>query len=150
VNQADALEKKSIAYFNQNPDKNESIELVKEGDEEFFFFSSPLRIQAYCLACHGEKNEVLPYIAKRYENAYGYKLGEVRGLTSIKIPKNTLFDEVIAFFWKEMLFSSVVMLLLLSLMYIAIRELTKRDVEQKKELEALVLERTKNLAQKKH
>lgn len=148
VNQADALEKKSIAFFNQNPDKNESIELVKEGDKEFFFFASPLRIQAYCLVCHGEKNEVLPYISKRYENAYGYKLGEVRGLTSIKIPKNTLFDEVITFFWKEMLFSSVVMLLLLSLMYIAIRELTKRDVEQKKELEALVLERTKNLAQK--
>lgn len=148
VNQADALETQSIAYFNQNPDKNESIELVKEGDKEFFFFASPLRIQAYCLVCHGEKNEVLPYIAKRYENAYGYKLGEVRGLTSIKIPKNLLFDEVIEFFWKEVVFSSIVMFFLLTLMYIAIKELTKRDVEQKKELEALVLERTKNLAQK--
>lgn len=148
VNQADAIETKAIAYFTQNPDKNESIELVKEGNKEFFFFASPLRIDAYCLVCHGEKNEVLPYIAKRYENAYNYKLGEVRGLTSIKIPKNLLFDEVIEFFWKEVIFSSVAMLFLLTLMYIAIKELTKRDVEQKKELEALVLERTKNLAQK--
>ncbi len=148
VNQADALEKKSIEYFNQNPDKNESIELIKEGNKEFFFFASPLRIQAYCLVCHGEKHEVLPYIAQRYENAYGYKLGEVRGLTSIKMPKNLLFDEVITFFWKEVSFSFTVMLFLLMMMYIAIKELTKRDVEQKKELEALVLERTKNLAQK--
>ncbi|WP_263833041.1 EAL domain-containing protein [Sulfurospirillum oryzae] len=148
VNQADALETKAIAYFNQNPDKNESIELIKKDEKEFFFFAAPLRIQAYCLVCHGEKNEVLPYIAKRYDSAYGYKLGDVRGLTSIKIPKNTLFDEVVDLFWKEAVFSSMVMLCLLLLMYLAIKELTKRDVEQKKELEALVLARTKTLAQK--
>jgi len=148
INQADALETNAITYFNQNPDKNESIALIKDGDKEFFFFASPLRIQAYCLVCHGQKSEVLPYIANRYENAYGYKLNEVRGLTSIKIPKNILFDEVFSFFWKEVLFSSLVMFFLLVLMYIAIQELTKRDVEQKKELEGLVIERTKTLVQK--
>ena len=79
LNQADAFETKSIAYFNQNPDKNETIELIKEGEKEFFFFSSPLRIQAYCLVCHGEKNEVLPYIAKRYENAYAINWVKLEG-----------------------------------------------------------------------
>jgi diguanylate cyclase len=148
INQANALEIKAIDYFNQNPDKIERIELIKEGDKEFFFFSAPLRIQTYCLVCHGQKNEVLPYIAKRYDNAYGYKLGDIRGLTSIKIPKNTLFDEVIAYFWQELLFSSIVTILLLVLMYIAIHQLTKRDVEQKKELESLVIERTKTLIDK--
>ncbi|QIR74921.1 EAL domain-containing protein [Sulfurospirillum diekertiae] len=148
VNQADDLEMKAITYFNQNPDQNETIELVNKGGKEFFFFASPLRIQAYCLVCHGEKNEVLPYIAKRYNNAYGYKLGEVRGLTSIKIPKKTLFDDVIGLFWKETIFSSMVVIGLLVLMYMAIKELTKRDVEQKKELETLVLQRTKMLTQK--
>ena len=147
-NKADALETKAIHYFNQNPNQNETIELIKDGKKEFFFFAAPLRIQPYCLVCHGEKNEVLPYIANRYDNAYGYKLGEVRGLTSIKISKNILFDEVVELFWQEALFSSLVMLGLLALMYMAIKELTKRDVEQKKELEVLVLQRTKTLAQK--
>jgi len=148
INQADALETKAIHYFNQNPDKTESIEFIKEGDKEFFFFASPLRIQEYCLACHGQKSEVLPYIANRYVNAYGYTVGEVRGLTSIKISKSTLFDEVVAFFWQEVLFSFGVMILLLVLMYIAIHRLTKRDVAQKKELEALVYERTQGLENK--
>ncbi|WP_333804371.1 EAL domain-containing protein [Sulfurospirillum sp.] len=148
VNQSDALETKAIAYFNQNPDKNETMELIRDDKKEFFFFTSPLRIQPYCLVCHGEKNEVLPYIANRYDNAYGYKLGEVRGLTSIKIPKTTLSDDVVELFWKEVLFSSLVMFALLGFMYMAIKELTKRDVEQKKELEALVLTRTEKLAQK--
>lgn len=148
VNQADAIETKAIHYFNQHPDQNETMELMKDGKKEFFFFAAPLRIQAYCLVCHGDKNQVLPYISNRYDNAYGYKLGEVRGLTSIKIPKNTLFDDVVAFFWQEALFSSLLMLVLLGFMYMAIKELTKRDVEQKKELEVLVLQRTKTLAQK--
>jgi diguanylate cyclase (GGDEF)-like protein len=148
VNQADDIEAKAITYFNQNPDKNETIELINDGQKEFFFFASPLRIQAYCLVCHGEKSEVLPYIAKRYDNAYGYKLGQVRGLTSIKIPKKTLFTEVLGLFWKETIFSSMVMISLLVLMYMAIKELTRRDVKQKKELEILVLQRTKMLTQK--
>ena len=147
-NQANELETKSINYFNQNPEATEKIELIKEGKKEYFSFTAPLRIEAYCLVCHGKKSEVLPYIAKRYENAYGYKLGEVRGLTSIKMPKNVLFDEVIVFFWQEAFISFFVMILLLILMYIAIHQLTKRDVEQKKELEALVIERTKLLVNK--
>ena len=147
-NKANALEAKSIDYFNQNPKATEKIELIKEGAREYFSFTAPLRIEPYCLVCHGKKSEVLPYIAKRYENAYGYKVGEVRGLTSIKIPKNILFDEVIAFFWQEALFSFLVMMLLLILMYVAIHQLTRRDVAQKKELEALVIERTKLLVNK--
>ena len=147
-NKANALEKEAIAYFNQNPEATEKIALVKEGKAEYFSFMSPLRIEPYCLACHGQKSEVLPYIAKRYENAYGYKLGDVRGLTSIKIPKSMLFDEVVVYFWEEALFSVLVMILLLILMYVAIHQLTKRDVDQKRELEALVIERTKTLVDK--
>ena len=148
VNQADAVETKAIHYFNEHSNQDETMELIEENGKEFFFFAAPLRIHAYCLLCHGEKNEVLPYIAKRYDNAYGYKLGEVRGLTSIKILKSTLSDDVMELFLKEALFGLLVILGLLGFIYMAIKELTKRDVEQKKELEVLVLQRTKTLAQK--
>lgn len=148
VNQSDELETKAIRYFNQYPDRNESIEEIKENGKEFFFFAAPLRIQPYCLSCHGEKSDVLPYIAKNYDTAFGYTLGEVRGLTSIRITKDVLVDEVKVFFWKEIIFNWGVMFLLLVLVYIAIKKLTKRDVEQKKELQDLVLKRTKTLAQK--
>jgi len=150
VNKANPLEEEMIRYFNAHPDQNESMRFLNDGNSSYYFFTSPLRIKAYCLACHGNKNEVLPYIAKRYDNAYGYKLGEVRGLTSIKIPKKTLFDDVIALFWKETLLSGIVTLFLLIFLYIAIKELTKRDVEQKKELENLILERTQDLFNKSH
>jgi len=148
-NKADDLEEKMIRYFDAHPKEDEKLELIEDTNgQSFYFFSSPLRIQAYCLACHGKKEEVLPYIAQRYDNAYGYSLGEVRGLTSIKMPKNLVFDDVIALFWKEVFFSVTATLFLLVVTFLAIKELTKREVEQKKELEALVKERTQKLLQK--
>ncbi len=148
ANKANPDEEEMIHYFDKHPEQNENMRLMDDGNTSYYFFTSPLRIKAYCLACHGEKSEVLPYIAKRYDSAYGYKIGEVRGITSIKIPKKTLFDDVIVLFWKETLFSGIVMLLLLIVLYIAIKDLTKRDVEQKKELESLILERTQDLLTK--
>lgn len=38
VNKADDLEMKAITYFNQNPDKNETIKLVNEGGKRVFLF----------------------------------------------------------------------------------------------------------------
>ena len=147
-NMASAEEKKAIDYFKAQTDKNETMQIVKDKGEEFFFYASALRMEAYCLVCHGKKSEVLPYILKRYENAYNYKVGDVRGITSIKIPVSLIFNQVITTFWKGVLFSWIVAFGLLILMYIAIRELTKCDVRQKKVLEEAVEERTATLQQK--
>lgn len=147
-NQADPLEEKMLHYFEKHPDENESLQLIHDPKGDYYLFSSPLRIQPFCLACHGKKEEVLPYIAQRYTSAFGYKVGDVRGLTSIKIPRESIHGDVMAFFWEETIFSLVITVFLLILMYIAIKELTKRDVEQKKELTHLVQEKTESLEQK--
>ena len=80
MNKADKLEEEMIEYFNKNPQENEKMKLLSDGQKEFYFFSAPLRIEPYCLSCHGKKEEVLPYIARRYTTAYDYKIGDVRGL----------------------------------------------------------------------
>ncbi|MDD2383726.1 MAG: EAL domain-containing protein [Sulfurospirillaceae bacterium] len=147
-NRADALEKQAIDYFTAHPNENDKMDIIKSPGKDFYFFAAPLRIEAYCLACHGKKSEVLPYIAKRYTNAYNYKLNDVRGITSIKIPVSLIFNEIIATFWQEIFFSWMVILCLLIIMYIAIKELTKNDVKQKKALEEAVEERTVKLEHK--
>lgn len=148
MNKADALEEQMIEYFNQNPQQNEHMKLVKEKKSEFYFFTAPLRIEAYCLACHGKREEVLPYISQRYTTAYDYALGDVRGITSIRIPKNVLFNPILKLFWQEVAFSSAVTALLLVLLFFIIKDETKKEVDKKKELEKLVNERTESLAQK--
>lgn len=148
ANKADNLETKVIEYFNQNPDKNEKMQLIDENGQNVYFYAVPLRIEPYCLNCHGKKEEVLPYIASRYDTAYDYKIGDVRGITSIKIPQKLLSSAVMTIFWQEVIFGWLVLTILLALMYMAIRQLTKEEIAQKMELERLVTSRTKSLAQK--
>ena len=148
LNKANEMEQKAIDYFDANPKVDEKMELIQNGNKPFYFFSAPLRIEPFCLQCHGNKEEVIPFIAKRYDTAYDYKLGETRGIVSIKIPQKSTSDAVMKIFWQEVIFGWFVVTILLALMYIAIRQLTKEEVEQKKELERVVIYRTKSLAEK--
>ncbi len=123
-NKADSLEVEMIRYFIANPDQNESMKRIVQNGNEYFFFSAPLRIQPYCLFCHGEKDKTIGYIQTRYDSAYDYRIGDVRGLTSIKIPISGISDPMMAMFWSTTFFSYLVSIVLLGIVYAAIRKVT--------------------------
>ena len=145
VNRADSLEAKAIEYFTLHSNAKEKMEQIEQNGKSFYFYTSPLRIESYCLACHGPRNEVIPYISKHYDTAYDYKLGDVRGITSIKIPASLVLNEIIGTFWKGVAFNGAILFLLLVLIYIAIKELTQQARQRREDLEILVVERTSSL-----
>jgi putative nucleotidyltransferase with HDIG domain len=153
-NRADKIEIEAMKYFSANPDQNETTRHIEENGREVFFFAAPLRIQPYCLECHGEKSSVREYIRNKYDTAYGYKIGDVRGLTSIKIPVDTLAAPMMKVFWKTTLFAFGLLGVLLVLVYIAIKRATRSEAQIKKELEELVAQKTAELenlyTQEKH
>lgn len=145
INQADEFEIIAIRNFTRNPALTENFSLIKQNNEEYFFYSSPIKIEPYCIQCHGKKEETLPYIAQRYNSAYDYKVGDIRGITSIKIPRKIIADEALSIFWKEAVFSWVIILFLLGLIHFSVRQLTQRDVDIKKRLKSEVKQRTLEL-----
>lgn len=148
INRADTLETKAIEYFSSHPEAYEKMELIEQNGTKYYFYTSPLRIEAYCLACHGSRNEAIPYILKRYNTAYDYKLGDVRGITSIKIPISLMLKQALNTFWEGVVINISLLVLLLTLMYFAIKELTLKAVKRREELEEMVSERTLRLEQK--
>lgn len=148
INRADPIEIKAIDYFTQHPNQQEKIETIRQNGKDFYFYTAPLRIEAYCLACHGSKEHVIPYIVKRYDNAYNYKIGDVRGITSIKIPKELIVNQFLGTYWKSVVFNFTILLIVLYLMFLAVKQLTKNAEKRKKELEGMVKERTLSLEQK--
>lgn len=144
-NKANEFEQNAIKYFQQNPDSKSTMTTIKEDNQEMFFYASPIKIEAYCISCHGKKEEVLPYVSKRYDTAFGYKEGDIRGITSIKIPKKTLNDDTMAIFWSNTAFNWSVMLVLLASIYYVIRELTIKDVQAKEMLQSEVNKKTADL-----
>lgn len=146
LNQADEHERRAIERFARSPGLKETFSTINQNNTEYFFYAAPMKIEPYCIQCHGHKEEVNPYIARRYDTAYGYKIGDIRGITSIKVPKHHLDQQSMSIFWKEVVFGWSIILFLLGIIYYAIRELTFKDAESKKQLQLDVIRKTAELS----
>ncbi len=108
-NLADAEEQKAIAFFKQNP-KEEFYFNAQNND--LYQYASALRVTPVCLECHGAQEKAPLYIQERYDAAYDYKLGDVRGIISIQIPKSALSGYFFKDFFKSAFYDFVLFLLL--------------------------------------
>jgi hypothetical protein len=140
-NKADKFELEAIEYFKNNRDKDMLVKKITQEGKEFFNFTSPLVIEPYCISCHGKKEETLPTIQRRYDNAYDYKVGDIRGVTSIKIPADDLIKVSMKNFYSTAILSWISILFLLVIIYFTIKKLTIKEVEQKLILQREVSEK---------
>jgi diguanylate cyclase len=145
TNAADTAELQAMKTFSEHPELKERFSVIRQNGTEYFFYATPIKIEPYCIQCHGKKEEVLPYIASRYDTAYDYAVGDVRGVTSIKIPKQLIAQDTLAIFWKETFLNLATVSLLLGMIYYAIRLLTRRESEAKQLLVHEVHNRTAEL-----
>jgi len=93
ANRADAYELEAMAWFRAHPKAEERlVEIKGEGGKDFYHYTTPIWIEAYCLKCHGDRSEAPASVARSYDNAYGYKVGDLRGVMSVKLPTGPLRD----------------------------------------------------------
>ncbi len=94
----DAWEQRVLAEFAERAAKGETYtdmthsEVVTEPGGQYYRFMKPIAVQPQCLLCHGPletiPGEIGAVLKKRYpfDEAVGYKAGELRGAVSIKQP----------------------------------------------------------------
>jgi hypothetical protein len=93
-NQADEWEVKILKSFeSEKYTKNVGYgEIIRKGSKQIYRYMKPIYVETACLQCHGEKDqirvEIKQFLIRRYpfDNAFGYKEGELRGGISIVIP----------------------------------------------------------------
>ena len=90
ANAPDGFEQASLQAFKS--DKERKYNDVLEGG--FYRYSQPIFVQQSCLKCHGDPKDAPPEVIEKYGNkaAFGYKVGDVRGIISVKLPDVTLTD----------------------------------------------------------
>jgi len=81
-------ERIAIESFKRDGNQSEVFTQIRHGGREYFFYAMPLRIEPYCMMCHGKREDAPTYIRDTYTNGYNYHVGDVRGITSITIEKN--------------------------------------------------------------
>ena len=137
-NSANNYELEAINYFKNN--KNEDTFFKKEGDL-FYHYASVLRIDQKCLKCHGKKSEAPQFIQDEYDKAYDYKLGEVRGILSVKIPIKSIDEYFMNYFYQSIVYDFILFILL----FIAVFYITRKSKNINRLLETTVHKKTQEL-----
>ncbi len=65
-----------------------NLAFVEGFEEGVYRYVQPIYVEESCLKCHGSPTEAPPEVLERYgaERAFGYKVGDVRGVISVKLP----------------------------------------------------------------
>jgi len=85
------------ANFRVTSDRYRNLANKFEG--EFYRYTQPLFVKKACLRCHGDPADAPPEVIEKYgdQKAFGYKVGDVRGIISVKLPDINLFGVVDSF-----------------------------------------------------
>ena len=134
-NSADAAELRAIKFFKAQTDKDKYINY---NEKDYYQYGYALRITEVCLKCHAKKEDAPQFIQEKYDSAYDYKLGDVRGILSIKIPKQELHEYFMSNFTSSTLYD----LILLVTLFLVITYITKKSKSINKYLEEEVSKKT--------
>ncbi len=131
INQADPDELKVMDWFRENDEeKLFTKELVDKSGNKDFLYARPIWIVNSCLKCHGDRANAPYTIQTRYDKAYGYKVGDLRGLVTIRIPSSAITKEISAHYIEKSSVLFIVFLGLMLLLYGLIYYFMKRPILQ--------------------
>jgi|GEM_PF-1785579 len=113
ANQADADELAAMAWFRANPAAEEYTGTIHtDAGKDFFHFAAPIWTEAYCLTCHAGPESAPATVRQRYTAGYGYQVGDLRGVMSIRIPADSGRDIALAQWRREVVGLAVLLLAL--------------------------------------
>ena len=124
ANRADGLEARAIERFRADPTLGELFLPAKEASgEQIYLYATPIRVEAPCLRCHGVREEAPPSVQARGDEAFGYRVGDLRGIVSIRVPRAPVEARAMAFFRHHLLIQSVAFLAIFLLLDRLVRRL---------------------------
>jgi c-di-GMP phosphodiesterase len=138
LNDADTDELKAINFFQNNKDK---AEYFSGENKNYYQYASALVIDNKCLLCHGNKEDAPIFIRENYSDAYDYKLGDIRGILSIKIPTKSVRN----YFFRNFIESVIYDIILLIALFFGISYIVKKSKTINTMLEKEVREKTSEL-----
>lgn len=136
-NQADLYEIEAMEYFRAHPQENEYFKEYPQVGNGFVQYASPIYIQEQCLMCHGTKEETIGSISERYDDAYNYHIGDLRGVVSVKIPYEDIKSSLYKFIKYELMGALFLLLVLIGLMLIVFKNLFFELKKSEKEAKAI-------------
>ena len=117
-NAPDAFETETLRKFYSDPYLKEYYAITGQGNDRVFRYLQPFRAEQSCLECHGDPQDAPDYIKKLFpeekDEAYNYKIGEIRGAASVTIPMAKLYRQIYANVRNDLIFTGGMFLALIT------------------------------------
>ena len=144
-NMANNFELEMIQYFTKNPEETDKF-IQKE---DAFYYTKPLLIKQSCLKCHGKREDAIPSIRDKYEGAYDYKLGDIRGLLNIKIKEHEFFAAMYSDFTETLIVTIFLYIIFLIIIYSLIQKMRVKEEQYTQQLETDIATKTYEIKKQK-
>ncbi len=128
-NTADAIELEVMEYFRNNPTEKLLFKSFDNAGEQYYLYARPIWIEKHCLKCHDKRADAPETISKLYSTAWNYKLGDLRGILSIKLPTATITKRVWRSFKTDVIIQLFGFVAIFILMLLLIRRSVTRPLE---------------------
>ncbi|NPA55824.1 MAG: DUF3365 domain-containing protein [Epsilonproteobacteria bacterium] len=128
-NKANDEELKILKYFKQT----KKPEYIVHKRDQFIYYKA-LYIQKSCLTCHSSIDKAPDFIKNRYNTAYGYKLGDLRGAIKVSIKNPKLIILLKKGFWQDCMMDFVLYLITIVIFWVLVRQIEKRELIHAHEL----------------
>ncbi|MBL7002493.1 MAG: diguanylate cyclase, partial [Gammaproteobacteria bacterium] len=122
-NMADKFELEDINWFRTNKIETSRIrEVTLESGLQVTQYTAPIWIEPICLKCHSSKKVTPDGLVELYPDdpSFGYQVGDLRGIVSIRIPAERLHNRRMAI-WKgatiQSIFGFILLLLVLGAVF---------------------------------
>jgi len=107
INQADRFELEDMAFFRSQPSAAERLrKIVSDQGIGYLLYTAPILVEPSCLLCHGTRSAAPASIRDGYATGYDYKVGDLRGVVSIRVPTAT-YDARLLRVWSGQLVKSL-------------------------------------------
>ncbi|MBU0499403.1 MAG: DUF3365 domain-containing protein [Gammaproteobacteria bacterium] len=124
---ADKAELEVMDYFRRHPQVERRFVTYTAADgSPYFLYARPIWIETYCLECHGPAKDAPETIQERYDSAFGYKVGDLRGILSIKVPAGYVRERLLNHLLGNLVWGAGLFLLI----WLVIAWLVRRHVSQ--------------------
>ncbi|MDM8568939.1 DUF3365 domain-containing protein [Thiotrichales bacterium HSG1] len=125
-NTADTVELKAMEYFRNNPNEKLLFKPFNNGGEQYYLYARPIWIKKLCLKCHAKREDAPATIRKLYDTAWNYKIGDLRGILSIKLPASSINEKI----WYSFKQGIIIQLIGFIAIFIMIIVLIRRSIIQ--------------------
>jgi len=94
-NAPDEFESSALNQFKQDEDSS----YFDTTDQGAYRYAQPIYVKQSCLKCHGDPADAPKEVIEKYgdKRAFGYKVGDVRGIISVSVPDVAISEVLRAF-----------------------------------------------------